>query len=710
MIAITFLWQLIVTATIAVIIISIWVNQPLVLENPWIIAAKMFQNIAEKYKLTLTDTPPTFAVDAFPVLVSLSGPPIQPPLDFKGYEPEKFYINIIVGITGLLLISIVGIIYSIDANKRLKKINLIFQAADPGSQIEKKFTAQNAQLEAIIEALPDLFFRVSSDGTIFEYRTKSSDDLYLTPEKFIGKRMQDVLPPMVGQQFEQAITQVQQKQALVRIEYSLLMTSGQQYYEARLVPLEKQEIIIIIRHISEQKKAEKALNESHALLELITKIQEKYIMAVAADDLFDQMLSNILDLTESEYGFIGEIFYRNNQEPDLEKTFLKMRSKANLKTTVLPEETQTLSANTSPEERQFYQLNPLFCTVILTGKPIISNNLSPAETPQGQVPPKFPSIQDFLGLPFYSNNKLIGLIGIANRTQGYNQDLINYLQPLLTTCANIIEAYRNEQRRQQAEEEILDLNQNLEQRVKERTEELEKLLETLSERTVQLEAINKELDSFCYSISHDLRAPLRHINGFVHALKRELTNYKIIEFTTINHYLEIIEESSQKMGDLIDGLLTLSRVGRKELILTTVCLRPLVDSAIHLVTFPKNTQKIKFIIGDLPSVKGDATLLKQVFVNLIDNAVKFSRDRSPAIIEINSFPDGTIFVKDNGVGFAREYADKLFGPFQRLHTQNKFKGTGIGLSIVQRIIHRHGGEIWAESELDKGATFYFKLA
>jgi PAS domain S-box-containing protein len=246
--------------------------------------------------------------------------------------------------------------------------------------------------------------------------------------------------------------------------------------------------------------------------------------------------------------------------------------------------------------------------------------------------------------------------------------------------------------------------------------ELVETKQALSERTEQLEAANKELESFCYSVSHDLRAPLRHISGFVYALKERLQATEGLSDRQIVHYMEIIEDSSQKMGLLIDGLLMLSQVGRTELMQIPIDLGRLVQTAIKLAnprtsaTSPHQPQSVEFEIGNLPGVTGDPTLLQQVFSNLIGNAVKFSRHRAPARIIIDSLPDGTIFVKDNGVGFDMEYADRLFGAFQRLHSQREFEGTGIGLAIVQRIIHRHGGTIWAESLPSLGATFYFKLS
>ncbi|MEG4282035.1 PAS domain S-box protein [Microcoleus sp. A006_D1] len=246
--------------------------------------------------------------------------------------------------------------------------------------------------------------------------------------------------------------------------------------------------------------------------------------------------------------------------------------------------------------------------------------------------------------------------------------------------------------------------------------ELVKTKQALSERTEQLEAANQELESFCYSVSHDLRAPLRHISGFVNALKQRLQSTETLNDPKIVHYMEVIEESSQKMSLLIDGLLDLSRVGRTELTQIPIDLTRLVQTAIKL-TKPRTgaepaptPDSVEFTVGDLPVVMGDPTLLQQVFSNLIGNAVKFSRDRTPATIVIDALPDGTIFVKDNGVGFEMEYADRLFGAFVRLHSQREFEGTGIGLAIVGRIIHRHGGTIWATSVPSQGATFYFKLS
>ncbi len=226
----------------------------------------------------------------------------------------------------------------------------------------------------------------------------------------------------------------------------------------------------------------------------------------------------------------------------------------------------------------------------------------------------------------------------------------------------------------------------------------------------QLENTNRELESFSYSVSHDLRAPLRHMNGFVNALQQRLKKHEALNDSKVSHYLEVIERSSQKMGHLIDGLLTLSRYGRRSLELQPVSIRELVNEAIEIIRAdPHHNRLVEFTIGDLPTVMGDRILLQQVFNNLIANAMKFSRNQLQPCIQIDSLPDHTIRIKDNGVGFQMEYADKLFGAFQRLHNEKEFEGTGIGLAIVQRIIQRHGGSIWAEGYPDLGATFFLKI-
>jgi signal transduction histidine kinase len=248
----------------------------------------------------------------------------------------------------------------------------------------------------------------------------------------------------------------------------------------------------------------------------------------------------------------------------------------------------------------------------------------------------------------------------------------------------------------EAREDLRVLNAQLEQRV--------------VERTAQLQVTHQELEAFSYSVSHDLRAPLRHVMGFVDLLQKEagpaLSEQSLRHLTTIS-------QSAKRMGDLIDDLLDFSRVGRAVLQKTEIHLDELVRETLGDFKAETKGRNIAWNIHPLPPVQADRALLRMALVNLIANAVKFTGARTEAKIEIGCAPNGNgqteIFIRDNGVGFDPQYTGKLFGVFQRLHSQDEFEGTGIGLANVQRIIHRHGGRAWAEGAVDGGATFHFSI-
>lgn len=233
--------------------------------------------------------------------------------------------------------------------------------------------------------------------------------------------------------------------------------------------------------------------------------------------------------------------------------------------------------------------------------------------------------------------------------------------------------------------------------------------DSLRKSRVALVAANKELEAFSYSVSHDLRAPLRHVSGFVQLLQ---SNAKGKLDETGARYLEVIAGAAKKMGELIDDLLSFSRTGRAQMHLEPVPLGPLVDECRRELEPELRGRQVEWVIGELPEVAADRALLRQVLANLLGNAVKYSGKRAAARIEVLAHREGdeiVVGVRDNGAGFDMKYADKLFGVFQRLHTEAEFEGTGIGLANVQRIVVRHGGRVWAEGEVDKGAAFYFTL-
>jgi len=385
----------------------------------------------------------------------------------------------------------------------------------------------------------------------------------------------------------------------------------------------------------------------------------------------------------------------------------------------------SVSAKKGAPDR-FKHLRGYFKKIITEGRSVIANDL--VGNPDGtDASPGCPPLTAFLGVPLKYAGKTIGLIGLGRSTGNYDpadQEAVENLS------FAVVEALL----RKRGEAALKEAHEELEWRVEDRTAELKTAVDHLEEevrtrqeteeelqvineelemrvreRTAELEATNKELESFSYSVSHDLKTPLRAIEGFSRMLSGEHTAKLDTEGLRL---LKVICDNTKIMGDLIDDLLALARLGRQQMRKSVIDLGDMANQVFLRLKTQAPGRNLQLTVNDLPSANGDYSLLYQVMMNLLSNAIKYTRSRKTAIIEVGGRIEGNeniYYVRDNGIGFDKRYGDKIFGAFQRLHGVEEYEGTGIGLAIVHRIIQRHGGRVWAEGKVDAGATFYFAL-
>jgi len=415
--------------------------------------------------------------------------------------------------------------------------------------------------------------------------------------------------------------------------------------------------------ITERKRAEESIS--------IKKRIGDIFLVISDDEMFHEVLKVILETTQSPHGVFGYLDETGGLVVPTMTHQIWDKCQVPEKSIRFPRE--TWGDSSWPRA--------------LREKRTVHSNRPSANTPEGHV-----AIQRHISLPILFQGEPIGLFQVANKVSDYSETDIGTLVMIADYVAPVLSA---RMKRKKAEDEIKQLNVELESRV--------------VERTVQLETTNKELEAFSYSVSHDLRAPLRSIDGFSRIIVEEYANKLDEEGKRL---LNVVRSNTQKMGELITDLLNLSRVTRDEMKAVHVNMSTLANSIYHEVASPDVLKRCSFSIEPLPDAYCDPSLMRQVWRNLISNAIKFTSRQDEQKIEIKGrTEDGTNIysIKDSGVGFDPRYSHRLFGAFQRLHKAEEFEGTGVGLAVVQRIVHRHGGRVWAEGAIGGGATFHFSL-
>jgi|GEM_PF-858382 len=425
------------------------------------------------------------------------------------------------------------------------------------------------------------------------------------------------------------------------------------------------------RDITERRRAEEIAKLDEARTAGILRISQ--YPAASLRELLDFALDEAIALSGSKFGYL--YFYREVTQDFILHAWSK----------------GVMAECTIADPQTIYHLEKtgFWGEVVRQRKPVILNDFAAPHPLKKGYPEGHTPLVRFFSVPVFSEGRIVAVVGFANRPTDYTDRDINQMTLLMDSVWKIVE-------RKQAEEEIQKLNQELETRV--------------IERTALLEASNKELEAFAYSVSHDLRAPLRGIDGFSLALLEDYADKLDAEG---KDYLERVRAGAVKMGQLIDAMLSLSRLTRGEVKTAPVDLSALAKNAAEELKKSEPDRRVEFDIAGGVTVTGDPVMLRAAIDNLLANAWKFTGKRVEARIEFGlTQVDGktAYFVRDNGSGFDMTYANKLFSAFQRLHGTTDFPGLGIGLATVQRIIHRHGGRVWAEGEVGKGAAFYFTLS
>ncbi|MHB9030023.1 MAG: PAS domain-containing protein [Candidatus Latescibacterota bacterium] len=615
---------------------------------------------------------------------------------------------------------------------------------------EEALQDAKAHLEATLNALPDLMFEVDLNGTILGYHAPQQDRLSIPPEEFLGRKIPDVLPPKAADVIMNALQKAAGTGMSRGSIYAMEMPDGTEWFELSIASTgdprkPDTRFIALVRDVTERKRVEEALRDSEVRFRAAVDNFPGVFLVYDAERRIQFV--NRIGIEKS--GHTREEIMGHCDEDVYPKSVIDTYMPSLLRA-IETQEPQTLEAHLTPDGEYWVLMSfvPLLNAqgdiwqILVISYDITSRKHAEDALQESEV--RFrAAVENFPGMfKVYDPDRRVRYINaLGAALSGHTPDDIigkrdeEYLPPeIADTFIPVLVRVMDTKTPQAMENRLnllsgemwflvnfiplLDDTQNIWQILgtaiditgrKNAEERALRLNERLRRQAAQLETTNKELESFSYSISHDLRAPLRALDGFSLALEEDYTD-KLDE--KARDYISRIRAAAQRMARLIDDVLELSRTSRVELNYTTVNLSAQAQGVIEELRQAEPERSVEIIMQEGLTAEGDETLLRQVMQNLLGNAWKFTSHQEDARIEFGKRREDSLrifFVRDNGAGFDMQYAENLFLPFRRLHTEAEFPGTGIGLSIVKRIIERHGGGIWAESEPGKGATFYFTL-